>query len=344
MAEYRFIKPRIWSDPYFYNLTNDERLAFIWLFTNERTTTSGIYPLLPPVMAAELKIAVEEAEKILQKFEQDGKILYRDGYVWVKNFLRHQIGNAIKDNRFKKVFKEIEQAPLSIKNEFLSYYSDIFEAPLKPLQSPSKAPPKEFQNKEKDKEKEKNKEKREKKEEKEKKEIYKERKEKEETLLTSLPEDIIQFKEFFNTTIPEDIRNSILDSLRNIFRKKSFRSARQLEMLKAIFEEEGFDARAVDTALQHIVKIKKHHWLFNYGPPAYDRFVKSWNELKHFKPFIVKPEDIPDGFPSKEALFDFLDKFCENDKQVREVIKVMKYHKGMEDAWQMYEEYKRRQV
>ena len=181
-------------------------------------------------------------------------------------------------------------------------------------------------------------------EEKEKKEIYKERKEKEETLPTSLPEDIIQFKEFFNTTLSEDIRNSILDSLRNIFRKKSFRSARQLEMLKDIFEEEGFDARAVDATLKHIVKIKQHHWLFNYGPPAYDRFVKSWNELKHFKPFIVKPEDIPDGFPSKEALFDFLDKFCENDKQVREVIKIMKYHKGMEDAWQMYEEYKRRQV
>jgi len=156
MAEYRFIKPHIWSDSYFYNLTNDERLAFIWLFTNERTTTSGIYPLLPPLMAAELKITVEEAERILQKFEQDGKILYRDGYVWVKNFLRHQIGSTIKDNRFKKVLKEIEQAPPSIKNEFLSYYSDIFEAPSKPLQSPFKAPSKGFQNKEKEKEKEKN--------------------------------------------------------------------------------------------------------------------------------------------------------------------------------------------
>jgi len=476
MAEYRFIKSRIWSDPYFYNLTNDERLAFIWLFTNERTTTSGIYPLLPPVMAAELKITVEEAERILQKFEQDGKILYRDGYVWVKNFLRHQIGITVTDSRTKKIISELEKSPPSIKDAFCQYYADLlnfidtpwtltitrreavwirdngicqycgkeinddadFEvdhviplskggadrydnmvcsckkcSQLKGDKSPAEAglptptpsyyhvnmaiqklqthPAlfkrfkqafRKFQNvggtlgeyseispkyqeisseyqkisykeKEKNKEKEEEKEEKENKEEKEKKEIYKEKKEKEErkekekkeaTLPTSLPEDIMQFKEFFNTAVPEDIRNSILDSLRNIFRKKSFRSARQLEMLKAIFEEEGYDSREVDATLKHITKIKKYHWLFNYGPPAYDRFVKSWNELKHFKPFIVKPEDIPDGFPTKEALFDFLDKFCENDKQVREVIKVMKYHKGMEDAWQMYEEYKRRQT
>jgi len=338
MAEYSYIKSSFWTDPENEKLPPEAKLVFLYLISNPLRTQCGIYKISPNRIAYDTGYSIDTVSKAIDALSREKKIK-RDGLIiWIVNFFKHQANSSPKV--LKRVAKELEElGNHPYIKEFLEKYKDYNIPYGYHIDTISKGyPKKEKKKKRKEKENKKKKENR-------KKKINKTDKEKKEEILpVSLPEDIIQFKEFFNTTLSEDIRNSILDSLRNIFRKKSFRSARQLEMLKDIFEEEGFDARAVDATLKHIVKIKQHHWLFNYGPPAYDRFVKSWNELKHFKPFIVKPEDIPDGFPSKEALFDFLDKFCENDKQVREVIKIMKYHKGMEDAWQMYEEYKRRQV
>lgn len=66
-----------------------EKLLFLYLLTCERSTLAGVYELPLKIMAVETGIDVFMVEKILSRFEDDGKVKYQDGWVAVKNFLKH---------------------------------------------------------------------------------------------------------------------------------------------------------------------------------------------------------------------------------------------------------------
>jgi len=51
MADYRQIHTRIWKDSWFIELEPCDKLLFIYLFSNERASVSGIYDISIKVMA-----------------------------------------------------------------------------------------------------------------------------------------------------------------------------------------------------------------------------------------------------------------------------------------------------
>ena len=90
MANYRPILVQIWKDPHFQEFTISEKLIFIYLFTNESVTESGVYRLTFKTitdMTDVKKSKVEEA--ILETFKK--RIAYdpENSMIWVKNFLRY---------------------------------------------------------------------------------------------------------------------------------------------------------------------------------------------------------------------------------------------------------------
>lgn len=89
MAKNRMVSTAFWSDNYVANLDPVEKLLFLYLLTNERSTLAGIYELPIKIMAVETGIDVFMVEKILGRFEDEEKIKYHDGWVAVKNFLKH---------------------------------------------------------------------------------------------------------------------------------------------------------------------------------------------------------------------------------------------------------------
>jgi len=101
----RYVNTRFWNDTYVSSLDPIEKLLFIYLLTNEHTNISGVYELPFKIMAVETGIDESMFKKIMPRLKD--RIRYVDGYIIIKNFLKHQetksnltligIKNCLKD-------------------------------------------------------------------------------------------------------------------------------------------------------------------------------------------------------------------------------------------------------
>ena len=88
------INTRFWEDSYIANLDPIEKLLFLYLITNTHTTLCGIYELPIKIMSAETGIEKEMILKIIGRFTKDKKVLYKNGWMAVKNFIKHHINGS----------------------------------------------------------------------------------------------------------------------------------------------------------------------------------------------------------------------------------------------------------
>lgn len=111
MAKQRFINTRFWSDSFIVPLMPIERYLFLYFLTNEHTSICGIYELPLRTIAYETRVREKELVKILDRL--NGKIYYLDGWIFIRNFERHQFarGNSKVrigiENEKKNIPKEI---------------------------------------------------------------------------------------------------------------------------------------------------------------------------------------------------------------------------------------------
>lgn len=96
MANYRQIHVSIWKDEWFLELQPDEKLLFIYLFSNSETNMAGIYKIAFPVICFETCLSGERVREILGKFENDKKIMYADGVMWVKKMRKYHQSKSPK--------------------------------------------------------------------------------------------------------------------------------------------------------------------------------------------------------------------------------------------------------
>jgi len=90
MAKHRLINTKFWSDNYISELDPSEKLLFLYFISNPFTNICGIYEITVRQIALDTGFDKEMIFKILERFERDKKIFYFDGWVWVKNFTKHQ--------------------------------------------------------------------------------------------------------------------------------------------------------------------------------------------------------------------------------------------------------------
>ena len=88
-AEFRQIHVAIWRDEWFLDLNPTEKLLFIYLFSNGSSNLAGIYKLSQRHVELETGLDPEEFTTFIRRFEDDGKVLYRDGYIWIKNLRKY---------------------------------------------------------------------------------------------------------------------------------------------------------------------------------------------------------------------------------------------------------------
>lgn len=93
MAKERMINTRFWIDDYISNLDPIEKLLFLYFITNTSTDISGVYEIPLKTVAVDTGIDKEMVIKVVKRFDKDNKIKYRDGWVAVKNFIKHQKQN-----------------------------------------------------------------------------------------------------------------------------------------------------------------------------------------------------------------------------------------------------------
>lgn len=116
MDKKRSLSTRLWTDNWVLDLDPVEKLLFVYLLTNQSTNLAGIYELHLRKMAFETGIDKEMIQKILSRFEADGRVFYRHGYVVVANFTKHQ---GYNDSMIQNAIETVDNLPDEVKNDSL---------------------------------------------------------------------------------------------------------------------------------------------------------------------------------------------------------------------------------
>jgi len=112
----RIIYTKFWHDNYISILNSKEKLLFLYLFTNEKVNICGIYELPDKYILLETGIKKRELDKIKQKFIEDGKFAFIDGWIKIMNFEAYNVftGEKIEIAR-EKEFSIIPKKVLNFK-------------------------------------------------------------------------------------------------------------------------------------------------------------------------------------------------------------------------------------
>lgn len=111
MAKKRYINTKFWSDNYIVDLEPLERYLFLYFLTNEHTDICGIYELPKRIMAFETGLDIETISNALERFSNDRKIQFIDGWVYVHNFTKNQASN---ENMVKGATRSLEEVPAQV--------------------------------------------------------------------------------------------------------------------------------------------------------------------------------------------------------------------------------------
>jgi hypothetical protein len=126
MADFRQIHTQIWKDTWFLDLETDEKLLFIYLFSNERACLTGLYDLSDKVIAFETDMDRERIAETMARFEQAGKI-HRDGsLIWIPNLMRYNANNITSPKiqaHLRTSLSSISDCPL--KRQWIEHYNSI---------------------------------------------------------------------------------------------------------------------------------------------------------------------------------------------------------------------------
>lgn len=109
----RFINTNFWIDTYVQTLDPSEKLLFLYLLTNTHTSLCGIYEIPLKNMACDTTLDLDTVKTTIQKFENDGKILYKNGWVAIKNFIKNQ---NIQSGKIQKgIIDQLKAIPIELK-------------------------------------------------------------------------------------------------------------------------------------------------------------------------------------------------------------------------------------
>jgi hypothetical protein len=93
MASYRQIHTCIWKDAWFFDLSAEHKLLWIYLFSNERANLTGLYDIHKRIIAFETGLAMETIDAGFEAFAEAGKAFYEDGWAWVPNLIKYNAGS-----------------------------------------------------------------------------------------------------------------------------------------------------------------------------------------------------------------------------------------------------------
>lgn len=89
MSVSRLINSKFWSDNFVVdNLNPLDRYLFLYFLTNEKTNICGVYELPLRTISNETGIDKDEVLRMLVRLS--GKVEYKDGWVCLTNFIKHQ--------------------------------------------------------------------------------------------------------------------------------------------------------------------------------------------------------------------------------------------------------------
>ena len=121
MAEFRSIQTRFWRDPYIEELSFAEKAIYLYLMTNCQVSISGIYQITERVIVFETGADRSTVRDTLSRLQRDGKILYQDSVLWIRNFHKYNSWESPKVRA--KVRADLEMIPdCFVKDQYLAFF------------------------------------------------------------------------------------------------------------------------------------------------------------------------------------------------------------------------------
>ena len=118
MAKKRYINTKFWDDNYIVELDPIEKLLFMYFLTNPLTDICGIYEIPLRRIAFDTGIDKDMVKRVIERFTLDKRVYFIDGYIYVKNFAKHQAAN-------ESIEKGIERSISLIPEEIIAKIRDV---------------------------------------------------------------------------------------------------------------------------------------------------------------------------------------------------------------------------
>jgi len=93
MAKQRIVQTKFWSDPFIQELSIEDKLIYLYLITNERTSICGIYEITTKTIAFDTGVPVDRVLQTVDRLCHIGKISRYENWVMLKNFAKNQSDN-----------------------------------------------------------------------------------------------------------------------------------------------------------------------------------------------------------------------------------------------------------
>jgi len=119
MSKNTFFHTRFWQDTYICDLDPIEKLLFIYAITSPYLGLTGIYEVPLKYVAFETGLDKDMVVKIFNRFEQEGKVIYRNGWLCVVKYPKYQKFSGEK--LLIAVENEISRVPKDILDIFIDY-------------------------------------------------------------------------------------------------------------------------------------------------------------------------------------------------------------------------------
>ncbi len=118
-SKYRAVLDTFWADMDVLEWTPDEKLFYLWVFTNQHLDICGCYQVSTKVMAHETGVTLERIQELIAKFSSENKIRYNfeTRELLILNWKKHNEGFFRPEN--KNSVKAISEGAARIKSEEL---------------------------------------------------------------------------------------------------------------------------------------------------------------------------------------------------------------------------------
>ena len=111
-TKHRYVNTHFWDDSFIVNLDPIEKLLFLYFLTNPLASIAGAYEISIRRVAFDTGIDKDMILKILTRFETADKMIYKDGWILITNFIKNQ---ALNPNIKKGIDESVSRCPDWIK-------------------------------------------------------------------------------------------------------------------------------------------------------------------------------------------------------------------------------------
>jgi hypothetical protein len=129
----------MWKDPWFLDLCQEDKLLFIYLFGNDRTTLAGIYEISLRVVCFETGLTEEQVKDGLQRFADANKVYYDEKHklAWIVNLLRYNAHSLENEKIRINIENSVAELPdCEMKRAWIEHYNTTVN-PKYPIETSS---------------------------------------------------------------------------------------------------------------------------------------------------------------------------------------------------------------